>query len=93
MTLHRGVPYEYSRSASGLAFLAGACPLDAEGNVVAPGDLEVQTAQAVANLLEALAEVGAGVDDVVKTTVYVVASERSELVRAWDAISARLPQP
>jgi enamine deaminase RidA (YjgF/YER057c/UK114 family) len=90
VTLHRGVPYEYSRTAAGLAFLAGACPLDAEGNVVAPGDLETQAARTVDNLLEALAEAGATADDLVKTTIYVVAEERSDLVRAWDVISQRL---
>jgi enamine deaminase RidA (YjgF/YER057c/UK114 family) len=32
------VPYEYTATANGLVFTAGACPLDAEGRVVAPRD-------------------------------------------------------
>jgi enamine deaminase RidA (YjgF/YER057c/UK114 family) len=90
MALYPGVPYEYTSAASGLVFAAGACPLDAEGRTVAPGDLEAQTRQAVDNLLEALAEAGAAPEDLLKTTIYVVAKERAELVRAWAAVSERL---
>ena len=53
MELWRGAPYEYSRSAEGLVFCAGACPLDAVGNVVGPGDFED-----VAELAEEEAVVG-----------------------------------
>jgi enamine deaminase RidA (YjgF/YER057c/UK114 family) len=90
LPLYPGVPYEYTATANGLVFTAGACPLDSEGRVVAPGDLETQAAQAADNLLEALAEVGAGADELLKTTVYVVGEERADLVRAWDVVSARL---
>jgi enamine deaminase RidA (YjgF/YER057c/UK114 family) len=90
LPLYSGVPYEYTATAGGLVFAAGACPLDERGNVVAPGDLEAQSARSADNLLEALAEAGAAVDDLVKTTIYVVGGERSDLVRAWDVISARL---
>ena len=90
MSLYPGVPYEYTATAGGLVFTAGACPLDETGHVVAPGDLEAQSARTADNLLEALAQAGAAADDVVKTTVYVVGEERGDLVRAWDVISARL---
>ena len=56
MDLDRGAPYEYSAVAGGLVLTAGACALDAEGRVVAPGDREVQAARCVDNLLAALAE-------------------------------------
>jgi enamine deaminase RidA (YjgF/YER057c/UK114 family) len=89
-----GAPYEYSRSGGGLVITAGACPLDERGSVVAPGDLEAQAARAVENLLAALAQAGVGVDALLKTTIYVVASERAELVRAWDVVTERLgPTP
>jgi enamine deaminase RidA (YjgF/YER057c/UK114 family) len=39
-------------------------------------------------LLTVLAAAGSGPEQVLKTTVYVVAAERSELVRAWDVIAA-----
>jgi len=41
-------------------------------------------------VVEALAEAGARPADLLKTTIYVVADERSDLVRAWDTVSARL---
>src|SRR5690348_14996747 len=54
--LWSGAPYEYSRGASGLVFAAGACPLDEDGVVVEPGDLEAQAERAARNLLAAFAE-------------------------------------
>ena len=56
MSLYPGTPYDYSAAAGGLIFTVGACPLDEEGRVVAPGDRELQAACAVENLLAALAE-------------------------------------
>jgi enamine deaminase RidA (YjgF/YER057c/UK114 family) len=42
----------------------------------------------VANLTEALAAAGARLADVLKTTVYVASSNRSDLVAAWDVVRA-----
>jgi enamine deaminase RidA (YjgF/YER057c/UK114 family) len=84
--LYPGVPYEYSSSASGLVFVAGACPLDEEGRVVAPGDLEAQAHRALDNLLAVVGEPGS----ILKTTVYVATSDRAELVRAWEVVEERL---
>jgi enamine deaminase RidA (YjgF/YER057c/UK114 family) len=39
---------------------------------------------------EALAEAGAAPEDLLKTTIYVVGEERSDLVRAWTVVSERL---
>jgi len=91
MQLWNGAPYEYSRIGSGLVFAAGACPLDEDGTVVGPGDREAQAARTVENLLAALAEAGAGgAESLLKTTVYVVADERSDLVQVWNVVSERL---
>jgi enamine deaminase RidA (YjgF/YER057c/UK114 family) len=90
MSLYPDPPYDYAAEARGLVFTAGACPLDENGTVVAPGEYEAQAERAVANLLVALAEQGAGVDSVLKTTIYVVARDRGDLVRVWDVVSARL---
>src|SRR5262245_23232349 len=90
MALYTGVPYEYTSTGGGLVFAAGACPLDADGQTVAPGDLEAQTERTVVNLLQALAEAGAGPEDLLKTTIYVVGEDRSDLVRAWNVASERL---
>jgi enamine deaminase RidA (YjgF/YER057c/UK114 family) len=88
--LFPGAPYHYAAVASGgrTVFAAGACPLDEAGRVVSPGDIEAQTAQAVRNLEAALRAAGAELADVVKSTVFVAAGERRELVRAWDVVAA-----
>ncbi|SCF36519.1 RidA family protein [Micromonospora mirobrigensis] len=69
-----------------LVFTAGACPLDAEGRTVAPGDVAAQARQVMANLAVALAAAGAGLDDVVRTTVYVASADRADLVAAWQVV-------
>ena len=88
MELFRGTPYDYFAVApeGSIVFTAGACPLDAEGKVVAIGDHEGQARQALANLRTALAEAGSGFDHVLKSTVCVVAAARAELVRTWSVV-------
>lgn len=88
--LFPGAPYAYAAFASqaGLIFTAGACPLDKNGQVTAPGDIPAQARQALANLATALDESGARITDVVKTTVYVASSDRADLVAAWDEVAA-----
>jgi enamine deaminase RidA (YjgF/YER057c/UK114 family) len=90
MTLYGGTPYDYSATAAGLVFTAGACPLDADGVVVAPGDLEAQAAATADNIVAALGAAGTTPDALLKTTIYVVARERGDLVRVWDVVAARL---
>jgi enamine deaminase RidA (YjgF/YER057c/UK114 family) len=87
VTLWGGAPYEYTASAGGFVFAAGACPLDGEGLVVAPGDLEAQAERAVENLREALTAEGVGFGEIVKATIYVVGQERADLVRVWNIVS------
>jgi enamine deaminase RidA (YjgF/YER057c/UK114 family) len=86
-----GLPYEYAAvaPAGALLFTAGACPLDAAGAVVAPGDHRAQAARAAANLLAVLADHGAGPEHLVRTTVYAVGS-RDEIAAAWVAIADAL---
>jgi len=89
--LATGLPYDYSALAppGSIIFTAGACPLDATGAVVAPGDVCAQAERAVANLLAVLARHGAHASDLVRTTIYVV-GPREDLVAAWGVISSRL---
>jgi len=89
--LYPGVPYEYAAVAPAGAtlFTAGACPLDGDGAVVAPGDHAGQARAAVDNLLAVLAGHGAGPEHLVRTTVYVVGG-RDDLVRAWDVVAGLL---
>jgi len=83
-------PYAYAAVASDvrrLVFTAGACPLDEQGETVAVGDVTGQAEQVMANLRTALAAAGAGLTDVVKTTVYVASHHRDDLVTAWNVVS------
>ena len=88
--LYTGAPYAYAAVAEGqgLVFTAGACPLDEEGAVVAPGDIPAQTQRACQNLLQALSLAGCGLADVLKTTVYVAAQDRQGLIGAWRVVEA-----
>jgi enamine deaminase RidA (YjgF/YER057c/UK114 family) len=88
--LFSGVPYAYAATAPevGLIVTAGACPLDEHGGVIAPGDIAAQMRQALHNLRIALEECGAGLHDVLKTTVYVSSSSRDHLVTAWNEVAA-----
>jgi enamine deaminase RidA (YjgF/YER057c/UK114 family) len=88
--LYGGVPYAYASAedAGHLLFTAGACPLDETGSVVGAGDVRLQARQVMANLTEALAAGGAGLADVLKTTVYVASNDRADLVAAWDIVRA-----
>jgi enamine deaminase RidA (YjgF/YER057c/UK114 family) len=87
--LFPGAPYAYAARASqgDLILTAGACPLDEQGQVVAPGDISAQTRQALANLRTALEESGATTGDVLKTTVYVASGDRGDLVTAWNEVA------
>jgi enamine deaminase RidA (YjgF/YER057c/UK114 family) len=57
---------------SRLVFVAGQVADDAEGNLVAPGDLAAQARQAFANVGRALAAAGARPEQTTKITIYVV---------------------
>jgi enamine deaminase RidA (YjgF/YER057c/UK114 family) len=84
------VPYSYVAVAreGGTVFTAGACPLDAEGSIVGPGDLAAQTRQTLDNLLVALRAADCGPEDVVKTTVYVASTDHADLLAAWAVVEA-----
>lgn len=69
-----------------LVFTAGACPLDAAGETVAPGDIAAQAEQVMQNLRIALRAAGADLDEVLKTTVYVATKRREDLVTAWEVV-------
>ena len=87
--LSPSAPYAYAASvapATRLVCTAGACPLDAEGRTVAPGDVSAQAGQVMVNLRAALAAAGARLTDVVASTVYVASGDRSDLVAAWDVV-------
>ncbi|HEY6499679.1 MAG TPA: Rid family hydrolase [Streptosporangiaceae bacterium] len=81
--------YAYAATApagSRLIFLAGACPLNADGSTAAVGDYAGQAAQALANLRAALAVAGADLTDVISTRVLVATTRQPDLVTAWRVV-------
>lgn len=88
--MYGGVPYACASIAGPgrLVFTAGARPLDDSGAIVGAGEVRLQARQVVANLAEALAAAGAGLADVLKTTVYVASGDRADLVAVWDIVRA-----
>ena len=87
--LYPNVPYEYGAVAArgSLVFTAGACPLDARGAIV-DGGHRAQAVKAMENLETMLARYGARLDQVVKTTVFVV-GDRDDLVTTWGVVAER----
>ena len=86
--LFPAAPYAYVAVAppGNLVFTAGACPIDQNGVVTAPGDYAAQARQVVANLRTALAATGASLDDVLKSTVYVASADRADLLSVWQVV-------
>lgn len=81
--------YAYAATAPAgarLVFFAGACPLDADGVVVAPGDPGAQAARCLMNLQVALHDAGASITDVISTRVLVATTDRADLVAAWQVV-------
>ena len=84
--LAQTVEYAYAATAEvpvRSVWVAGACPLDANGETVAVGDYAGQAHQVMRNLVTALTGAGALLTDVVKTTVYVASTQQQDLVTAW----------
>lgn len=65
------------------AYIAGQVAWDAQNDLVGHGDFEAQTRQVLTNLVEALEAIDAGLQDLVKITIYVVDHdiEKLEVIR------------
>ena len=63
-------PYSHAVVAGNLMFLSGQIAINPETGEM-PAGVQAQTAQAIANIKAILAEKGATLDNVVKTTVYL----------------------
>jgi enamine deaminase RidA (YjgF/YER057c/UK114 family) len=81
-----GSPYEsiigISRAvrAGGFVCVAGTAPLDAQGRTVAPGDAALQARRCFEIVARALAELDAGLADVVRTRILLTRIEDWEAV-------------
>ncbi|AEC52488.1 hypothetical protein PNA2_1573 [Pyrococcus sp. NA2] len=63
-------PYSQAIKAGNFLFIAGQIPLDKDGKVV-EGNIKAQTRQVLENIKAILEAAGAGLENVVKVTVYL----------------------
>ena len=66
-----GAPYNQAIKAGGLVFCAGQVAIDPEGGTLVGDDVAAQTHRALRNLQAVLEGAGSGLDQVVKTTVFM----------------------
>lgn len=81
--------YAYAATAPAdarLIFLAGSCPLNSDGSTAGVGDFTAQAAKCIENMITALAEAGASIDDVISTRVLVASNRQADLVTAWSVV-------
>jgi enamine deaminase RidA (YjgF/YER057c/UK114 family) len=77
-----GFGFAHAVTVSGpLAFISGQIALDEDGDVVGPGDLAAQTAQALRNLYRVIRSVGADWPDVIRFSWYVVDASQVQTIR------------
>ena len=73
-------PYSQAIVAGDMVFTSGQIPLSAETGLVVGDDVSAQAVQALDNLKAVLAGAGCGLDDVVKTTVFITDMSQFALV-------------
>ena len=64
-------PYSQALKAGGFIYCSGQIPINPATNTIEAVTIEGQTRQAIANLKQVLEAAGAGLDRVVKTTVFI----------------------
>jgi len=69
-----------------LIHLAGACPLDADGDVAPVGDYAGQAAKCIENLVIALKVAGGSLRDVAYTRVLVATTRNEDLGTVWAVV-------
>ena len=64
-------PYSQAIKANGMVFTSGQIALNKDGHLVSVDDVVGQTRQVLQNLMAVLEAAGSGLDDVIKTTIYL----------------------
>jgi enamine deaminase RidA (YjgF/YER057c/UK114 family) len=82
-TMHHPAGYTHvvEVTAGRTVYIAGQIALDRTGTLVGPGDIGAQTRQVFDNLRAALQAVGAGFEQLVKLTYYLVDATQPPVVR------------
>ena len=65
-------PYSAAVEAGPFVFISGQIPLVAETGQLVDGDIQAATEQAMKNLATVLASAGLTIEDIVKTTIYLI---------------------
>jgi enamine deaminase RidA (YjgF/YER057c/UK114 family) len=69
------------------AYLAGQCPLDADGKLVGPDNFAAQADQVALNAMIALDAIGTAPGRVVRAVIYVVSDVREDLSLVWEVFT------
>lgn len=85
-------PYSVAIQVGPAVFVSGQLPLNSEGNLVSE-DLACQTKQVIENIEKSLKTAGLGLENVVKTTVYVTNLDDFRQVNQTYAIYFAHPYP
>jgi len=83
-------PYSQAIVAGGLIFCSGMAGIDPATGTIAEG-IEAQTEQALVNLAAVLAEAGASMDDIVKTTIFY--DDVEDFGRLNEVYARHMPDP
>lgn len=83
-------PYSQAIVAGGLIFCSGMAGIDPATGTF-PGGIEAQTEQALVNLAAVLAEAGASMDDIVKTTIFY--DDVEDFGRLNEVYARHMPDP
>ena len=72
------LPYKHGNRCGNIIHVGGQVSLDSRAQVIDPGDMVAQTRRAMDNVAKVLAELGAGLDDVVKVTTFYQGNASAE---------------